>query len=340
MESILEKINALSTGKLSEFSTVAKNILATATFFLVEQSERGSEAIDRIQFNQAKRKSVTILLEEEAKSLAETRKTIRKKLIDATPEDRIQLRSNLEYCEKDIEQLNTIVGAFIFLPEFKNKDSNNRGNTIEENNLEIRISDHWIDKFNQFSRSRNEEWRQVLLSRALAAEAVNPGSISSRALWLIGTLEKEKFEAFGVILSIFSMSANNYFVPHIAPESITILSSDNGKNIVIGELIFILDGTGLIGLRPSQIFIEKDEEFIFGYDRLDYSIKCNSEFSIDVLQLSNIGDSIARLYERNSNPVGKQILDEWLTSLDSNQYKISKQYSENNNLVIECMGAE
>jgi Protein of unknown function (DUF2806) len=87
------------------------------------------------------------------------------------------------------------------LPKFTALPPNECTDKPQEEFSQPVISDHWIDKFNQLARSKNEEWRQDLLSRALAAEAANPGSISPRALWLIGTLEEDKFQAF---------SANNY----------------------------------------------------------------------------------------------------------------------------------
>ncbi|QDT57316.1 hypothetical protein Pan44_53840 [Caulifigura coniformis] len=70
------------------------------------------------------------------------------------------------------------------------------------------IEQHWVDTFEVHARRRTEPWRSQLLSRALAHEAINPGTISLKALWLIGTMEREVFDYLSAFLNTGYVSRN------------------------------------------------------------------------------------------------------------------------------------
>lgn len=327
--------------KSLEFYNAAKNIIESAGMFLISQSESSSEAWERHQLRMINVESTQILLTEEAKSIAMARDTLRKKYPDATTEERIRIRRDMEDAENDLRQLKTIIQAINYLPQFTAKTSNECVNNLEKEGSESRISGHWMDKFNQLARSKNEDWRQDLLSRALAAEATKPGSVCPRALWLIGTLEEDKFQAFAAILDISSVIDNVYIIPNNDPFALEIPSCQLGKNVKFGALIYHLNDTGLIADYPSSVSIKKDQKVRIEYNKSDYSINCKNNLSIDGLVPSTIGNSIAVFYERNANSFGQKILNDWLASLDSNLYEIEKQYIENadlesNGLTIRC----
>ncbi len=330
-------------GKPLEFYIAAKNIIESAGMFLISQFESSSEAFERHQLRKINVESTQIFLTEEARSIATARDTLRKKYSDATPEERIRIRRDIEDAEKDLRQLKTTIQAITYLPQFAVQPSNECVDTLEQEHLESRISDHWMDKFNQLARSKNEEWRQDLLSRALAAEATKPGSVCPRALWLIGTLEEDKFQAFAAILDISSVIDDVYIIPNTNLFSLDIPSCQLGQNVQFGALTYYLNDTGLIADYPSSLMIKKDQKFRIDDNKSCYTINCKDNLSIAGLVPSTIGSSIAVFYERNMNPFGQKILNDWLASLDSSLYEIDKQYIENtglesDSLTIRCTG--
>jgi hypothetical protein len=324
-----------------ELYEATKNIFASVGSFLISQSDISSEAFERHNLRIANAEATKIFLIEEVKSIAAARDSLRKKQLDATPEERIRIRRDIEDSERDLRQLQTVFKAQDYLPKFTALPSNECTDKPREKFSQPVISDHWIDKFNQLARSKNEEWRQDLLSRALAAEAANPGSICPRALWLIGTLEEDKFQAFTTLLDVSSMIGETYMIPSNDDfTSRKIPSCDLGQDIRIGELIYQLDDTGLLADMNSGQGIGKDERLIIGYDRLDYSIECKDELTINGLLPSTIGNSVAMFYERRANIFGQLLLNEWLASLNVNSYEVTKKYPENDGLTIVCSESE
>src|SRR5436190_1007516 len=65
----------------------------------------------------------------------------------------------------------------------------------------------------ELARAHNETWREDLLARALATESASPGSVSPRALWLLGTLEASQFTAFAAILNLASRIDDALIIP-------------------------------------------------------------------------------------------------------------------------------
>jgi Protein of unknown function (DUF2806) len=323
-----------------ELYEATKNIFASVGSFLISQSDISSEAFERHNLRIANAEATKIFLIEEAKSIAAARDSLRKKQLDATPEERIRIRRDIEYSECDLRQLQTVFKAQDYLPKFTALPSNECTDKPQEKLSQPVISDHWIDRFNQLARSKNEEWRQDLLSRALAAEAANPGSICPRALWLIGTLEEEKFQAFTALLDVSSMIDRNYMIPSDNGFLLKIPSCDLGQDILIGQLTYHLNDTGLLADFTSRKRIGKDELLMLGYDQIDYSIECKEELTINGILPSTIGNSVAIFYERRVNLFGQQILNEWLTSLHPQVYKITKHYPDNGDLTIVCSESE
>ena len=158
----------------------AFNIVKSIGPLLISQSEIVSDSYVK---HREKLASVEIrkeLIIDEAKTLNEVRKQLLTKFTESNAEDRIKIKKDIEYIEGNLRQLNLGQKALSYLPPPKDEQS--------EDQTSLEITPHWMDKFNELARIRNEPWREELLARALATEASTPGVVTPRALWLIGTL--------------------------------------------------------------------------------------------------------------------------------------------------------
>ena len=183
----------------------AFNIVKSIGPFLISQSEIVSDSYVK---HQAKLASVEIgkeLIIDEAKTLNDVRKQLLTKFTESNAEDRIRIKKDIEYIEGNLRQLNIGQKALSYLPPPKDKKT--------EDQTSPEIIPHWMDKFNELARVRNEPWREELLARALATEASSSGTIMPRALWLIGTLEEHLFHAWFIVVKFYLKKlAENYYV--------------------------------------------------------------------------------------------------------------------------------
>jgi len=126
------------------------------------------------------------LLKSEIETRSAIRRTLLEKFIAAPDEERVRIERDLEYVDGVTRQLNVVAKSLSY---------GSTGESPPEKTREKpkQVEDHWIDRFNELARKRNEEWRSELLARALAEEAANPGSVSPRALWLIGSMGAPTF---------------------------------------------------------------------------------------------------------------------------------------------------
>lgn len=248
----------------------------------------------------------------EIETIAGIKKSKMEQYYSASKEERIFIRRDIDELEKEGRRFQTMLGAVNLLPE----------QTTDESEKEI--SPHWIDKFNELARARNEDWRQELLSKALALEATKPGSISPRALWLIGTLEEEAFHAYATLLDLSSNIGGGYIIPDEDKyENTRIPSCPLGKNPKIGNLTFMLSDLGLLGdFSTSVRTFESGKKFIASYD----SEKIEAEFLKDIKIRgaipTKLGHKVAKLYTPKRNTLGEEIFKSWLEKASKNQIKI------------------
>ena len=304
--------------KAKDTFSSAKSILASVGPLLISQAEKSSEAYARHQLKMANVEAAKTLVVEEAKSIASVRDSLRKKFVGADPEERIRLRRDLMDSEAEIRQLHIAAGAMAYLPEFSGESTEAKPEEAPEP-----ISDHWMDRFNQFARQNNESWRQDLLSRALAMQAANPDSVSPRAVWTIGTLEKSKFDAFSAILDISCQTKDSsYIIPgEIIEEKIP--QCDLGTNVVVGTLVFSLSDTGLMANGNSCYTIDAGETLHIGYRKTGYVIRAKNQWEASGLMPTETGQSIARFYNTRENEFGRELLTKWTATLKGNNYHVT-----------------
>ena len=191
--SITDWLEPLSKAGLGLFSL---NTIRSLGPFVLSQSERGREALERFHRGQAENEALKFLIKTETESRAAVHKTLLERCIDASPEEQINLQQKIEFVEGTIRQLNVAAKSLTYSKQAEQPSK------PEEPKKPIEES--WVDRFNHLARMRNEPWRSELLARAFAREAAAPGAVSSRVLWLIGNVEEQVFSAFMEILDLCS----------------------------------------------------------------------------------------------------------------------------------------
>ena len=100
----------------------------------------------------------------EISTYSEIRKKLFEKYFEAEPEDRLRYRRNIEEAEKEIRKLNIYNRAIEYIThETQAEEQQSSGDKEETENNKPPMSPHWMDKFNEFARARNEPWRSELL---------------------------------------------------------------------------------------------------------------------------------------------------------------------------------
>lgn len=177
-----------------------------------------------------------------------------------------------------------------------------------------------MDKFNEYARANNEEWRKDLLSKALAMEAENPGFIGPRALWTIGTIDEYLFHAFASLLDISSNIGEKDIIPTSAVmlyQKEPIPNCKLGKDKATANLVFLLSDSGLIGDPiTSELYVESDKEIVATYGDNTSILNTKKELVIRGVIPTVLGITISKLYTSKPNELGLKIFNTWLESID------------------------
>ncbi len=194
------------------------NIVKNIGPFAITQSEKMSEAYAKHQLRLASVEACKELMMQEISTYGDIKKKLLEKYVEAGPEDRLRYKRDIEEAEKEVRKLNIYNRAIEYLPhETQAEEQESSGDQERKDNNKPPISPHWMDKFNEFARARNEPWRSELLSKALAREAKQPGCIGPRALWLIGTIDEYLFHAYASLLDASPIIAERYMIPVACP---------------------------------------------------------------------------------------------------------------------------
>ena len=302
----------LSLAEIKNKSKTIMNFCRQVGPWVISISDKLSEAQARHDL----RKVGVALLEKEMsleiESFSAIKKDKMKQYYSASPEERIYIRRDLDELDKEGRRFETILGAVKLLSERK-EDENKKD-----------ISPHWMDKFDELARAKNEDWRQDLLSKALMLEAESPGSISPRALWLIGTIEEELFHAYAILLDVSSVIGGGYIIPdHSKFESKPIPSCALGEHLTIGNLTFLLSDLGLLGgIGTSAKQFLSGANFSASYGPKIVKVQVLKDVMVHGIIPTKLGNMIAKLYQAKLNPLGKEIFESWLENLNKKTLNI------------------
>lgn len=281
--------------------------------FVISQTEKGSEAYAQHQMRLAHVEVCKELMLGEIHTLNEVRRKLMEKYYDAPEEERFRIKRDIQDLEKDTRRLGVYQKALEYLPE---EDEALRSPSTG-NNATGAISPPWMDRFNEIAQLQNEAWRQELLSKALAREAQNPGSISPRALWFIGTVDDQVFHAFASLIDVSSIILGRYMVPnHTGYYDRALPGCALGDGLQLGNITFLLNDLGVIGdLLTSQRKIPATSMFLVTYGQQHFTLKAKQEMRVSGILLTPLGEVIASLYEPKPNELGAEIFDAWVKSI-------------------------
>jgi len=299
------------------FNTVLNTIKAVGPYAVAQW--------DQVSLAQAKHNARLAVVEtgkdflkQELGNYAEVSKELLSEYATATPRRKLLIQKDLEYLDQRVRQINIGILAI----GYTQTNGDNTEKTQSEDQVEV--SPHWVDKFNELARSHNEGWRAELLARALATESASPGTVSPRVLWFLGTLEETMFHAFGALLDLCSDFGGHLAIPNYQPFNTRHLNSSGGLiPDTIGGLTFALGELGVLA-ELLQAVVQFDKcTCLATYAEKSYAIK-SPETTLEIrgILLTVLGKSVAQFCDRKPNPLGQEILEAFLSSLDKAKYTV------------------
>lgn len=295
---------------LTSIPEIGQKIFNTAKSlgpFVISQSDKASEAYQRHLGRIAQVDFLKELLSNEIETRGAVRKILLERYVDAPPEKRVRIERDLEFVDGITRQVHIAMKSLSY---------NNENSPPPSPEPQKPIEDHWIDKFNELARKRNEEWRSDLLARALACEAATPGSVSPRALWLIGNMEEGLFNALSDLLNlcVWLFPENIPFIPHSSTQAFDRIS--NNTNRTVGNIVFQLGDIGVIAdhLTSSRTY-PLGSAFMARYEENCYLIRPNNKLEIRGIIFTPLGDSVAKFFNPEWNSSGREVFEDWIKSI-------------------------
>jgi Protein of unknown function (DUF2806) len=273
----------------------------------VSLSDRGSSAYVTHQKRLVDVESVKVHLASEVSTISDVRKRLLEKFVDADAEVQLDIKSKLKFLEEEARQYRVYLDA-IRIGQEQTASSGVDGDKSE-------IEPAWLDRFNELARKQNEVWRCGLLARALALELENPGAIGMRALWVIGTLELELFNAFSAIIDLSVVMNGNLMIPIGRGNEFNFPIPNYPENgrYTISNVVFILAGLDVIGdSLTSKFRVASGESLSVAYA----GVACRLDFKVDTeiagVPLTRLGMKVASLYDAKSSEFGLEIFSNWV----------------------------
>ena len=309
----MEKLPA----KITEIGKSTLRIIKSVGPLVISQSIRASDSYAEHQLKMAKVEAARQFMLDEVKSFADIRNSLRTRFYDANPEERIRLKRDIEETEREIRRLNIFTKALDHLPSPEIDET--KSESVTDADIDgSSISAHWMDKFNEYARAQNEDWRQELLAKALALEAQKPGFVGPRALWVIGTIDDYLFHAFASLLDASTnIGGDVLIIPnHLSFNDKPIPNCILGPKITIGALTFMLSDLGLIGdTLTAQTVIDENAKFLALYGKKVTEVRLKKKLTISGIIPTSLGATLAKLYTPIPNNLGLEIYNKWLESL-------------------------
>jgi hypothetical protein len=287
---------------------------------LLSQARFASEAFADHQLRLAQVEALKELMVQEARTLAEIRREAAQRFAAAAPAERVRIKQDLVEVDRELRRLMVYQKASDHLLIDQASESAQENKTVEVPSM----SESWVDRFDQFARSKNEPWRFELLANAMAKEAANPGTISTRALWFIGTVEEKTFHAFGALLNA-CMRVGKTDVLTSRDLELQMPGTVFGPRCVLGELAFMLANNGLIGepISLSTVEIPANKQLVATYGDARYLIDTKADINISGIVLTEMGGTIANLMTRKPTDTGVSLFAAWIKSIRVEQATVS-----------------
>jgi hypothetical protein len=290
---------------------------------LISQSETASEKWADHQLRLAKVEAMKVLLLEEAKIIADTKRTLTQRLIDAAPEERIRLRRDIEDATEELRKLHIYSKAVDQLPPPNPQQEQTEAQAQASDPQSDQITPHWMDKFNDFAKAANEEWRTDLLAKALTLEAQEPNTISLKALWFIGTVDEMVFHEFAALLDVSWMLNLQPFIGDHERFNDRVLPTCQVGKRTLGNVMFDLDGSGLFGdPLTSEKHITANTMILSRYHDQVRVFRAKSDVRFRGILPTALGVALAKLYTPKPNDLGLEMFKAWVAGVNPDQCEI------------------
>lgn len=273
--------------------------------------------------------AVKELFVEEGKVAANLKKDLMLEAARATDSlQRAQLMSTLDDVDARIRTVSILNQTLPYINAVENEKSQ------RENDSDADLgqpSEQWLDTFLQFARMRNEAWRQDLLARLLAIEAVTPGGMSPQVIWTIGQLSEETFHCYAYILDVAAFDGKSdeesFLFPYMIDE-LGIMDREIANFIPnpslkgrkrYGQLFPPLQEANLIypAIPNSGVgrTFTKGKATIFRYGEELVQGKWLEDYRFAGILPTALGESVARLYEPKPSQFGHDMFHKWIQSI-------------------------
>lgn len=275
--------------------------------FVISLSETASKKWADHKGRVAAAESMGQLLLEEGKAAVELKSKLVEKLIGANEIEAAQIRLVLNQIDANIRTIGILNQANNEVKAITSKASEPKDNADQD------INSYWLDRFFDLTKLKNEPWRANLLSKALALETTNPGQIALETLWKIGTLSENSFHTLAHVLDVSVLISD---VPIIINPSnkfygTKIQGSMIGKDATYGVAVLLLGEAGLVHL-PMSLGTGASRNYpgagkiSVSYGSKKDSFTVTKEFSLRGIIFTELGLSLAKLYEAGENDVGHE----------------------------------
>lgn len=226
----------------------------------------------------------------------------------------VENNPNLDYAQKMalLYQHKSVKKATINLNQIYNATDlllKDKGTSLEEKEP----NDDWFGMYNDIAKNISDEEMQVIWSKILASECINPNSISKKLLSILQVIDAESAKAFSKLCrySIYANYERRRKFIFIYPKTILfkdkIQSLENYfSNILSYGDILNLQSLDLIAYDSINQYLYKIPEIDFHYYNTTIHIKSsNDEILTGSVTLTNEGNKLADiLYDDMENQKG------------------------------------
>lgn len=294
----------LAPSWLKSLPARARRLVTAIGPLVVSQSERASELYQRHKIREADVEIYKARQIDESRVLNELRAKLFEKFVAADDLERLKLEAAIKTLDEKQRRSDVCTLALQHL--------SSEGDPAPEADDKAPIAAEWLDRWDEIARKNNEPWRQEVLAKALVRESEKPGSIGTRALWIVGTLEEMPFHAFSIILDLCTLINLRPMIPgRYGGDEVIQNSALPGASI--GSLLYHLADVGL--LADSNAGQKAIGTMYACYHEERYVLEFQSQHRITGVILSNLGQRVASLYEPKFNPLGAKLFSEWIDSL-------------------------
>ncbi len=279
--------------RMKELAKSGAQWLASKAIFLSDEaSARYANHAARMGAAQAMSDALGV----ELKHLADLKALLQQRYFDASPEERLRIKRDIGELDEQV-RLKGVYLASVMLPSSKNILPSSRNTHANAGKSES--NDSWHDRFEQFARRMNEDWRADLLAKALQSEMESPNSVGMQALWQIGTMDADTFHCFAALLDLMLQLNDSKVLPFSELDFTSSVAHVYGQPAcTLGTLTFQLKQSGLIVAdAQSGTMVKKGDVDSVHFHDEHTSFRFTEDGLILGICLTPVGEKLSNFYD-------------------------------------------